>query len=222
MCQILVARKNQCLIVNEKEQDILVGSILGDACVLKKGMIQFEHGQKQKEYLEWKYEQLKSIVSGTKIYETKRFRNNRTWYYYKFTTRQFFRSWREKFYPFGIKTISSGIIENLNPLSLAVWYMDDGCLRNNYSCIISTDAFDDESIERLRSMLDKKYEIKTRVRKKKSYSKKEMKIQKRIYIGGSNMVNFFDLIRPFIIPSMKYKITDPVTTQSIKRRNISY
>ena len=85
MCQILVARKNQCLIVNEKEQDILVGSILGDACVLKKGMIQFEHGQKQKEYLEWKYEQLKSIVSGTKIYETKRFRNNRTWYYYKFT-----------------------------------------------------------------------------------------------------------------------------------------
>ena len=90
--------------------------------------------------------------------------------------------------------------------------------RKNQCLII----FDGESIESLRSMLDKKYEIKTRVRKKKSYSKKEMKIQKRIYIGGSNMVKFFDLIRPFIIPSMKYKITDLVTTQSIKRRNVSY
>ena len=210
------------MVVNEKEQDILIGSILGDACVLKKGMIQFEHGQKQKEYLEWKYEQLKPIVSGTKIYEIKRFRDNRTWYYYKFTTRQFFRSWREKFYPYGVKVISPEVIKNLSPLSLAVWYMDDGCLTSNYSCIISTDAFSADSVENLRSMLDKKYEIKTRIREKKSYSKTGMKIQQRIYIGGKNMVKFFDLIRSFIISSMTYKITDPVTTQSIKRRNISY
>lgn len=222
MCLIFTARKNQCLVVNEKEQEILLGSILGDACVLKKGMIQFEHGQKQKGYLEWKYEQLKSIVSGKKIYEIKRFRENKIWYYYKFTTKQFFRSWRERFYPHGIKNIVPEIISNLSPLSLAVWYMDDGCLLSNYSCIIATDAFSKKSIENLRNLLESKYQINTRIRYKKSYGKKRVNIQQRIYIGGKNMVKFFDLIRPHIIPSMAYKLIDPVTTQFIKRRNMAY
>ena len=70
MSQILTARKNQKLFVGDREEEILLGSILGDASILKKGMIQFEQGSAQKEYLEWKRIQLATIVSGKKIYKT--------------------------------------------------------------------------------------------------------------------------------------------------------
>ena len=220
MSQILTARKNQKLFVGDREEEILLGSILGDASILKKGMIQFEQGSAQKEYLEWKRIQLATIVSGKKIYKTRRERESVISYSYKFTTRQFFRSWRDKFYPQGKKVISPDLVKSITPLGLAVWYMDDGCLVNNYSCVIAADSFDTESIIALRNILDCKYGIKTRLRAKKKQG--QAVVQYRLCVGGLNLVKFFNLIRPFIIPSMRYKITDPVTTQSIKRRNMRY
>src|SRR3989344_4872749 len=120
MSQILTARKNQKLFVGDREEEILLGSILGDASILKKGMIQFEQGSAQKEYLEWKRIQLATIVSGKKIYKTRRERESVISYSYKFTTRQFFRSWRDKFYPQGKKLPSSkfiGVADNTFSLS---------------------------------------------------------------------------------------------------------
>src|SRR3989344_9425167 len=120
MSQILTARKNQQLFVGDREEEILIGSILGDASILKKGMIQFEQGSAQKKYLEWKYEALQSIVSGKKIYKIKREKDSNTYYSYKFTTRQFFRSWREKFYPAGKKIIFPELVQAITSLGLAV------------------------------------------------------------------------------------------------------
>lgn len=43
-------------------QQIVIGCILGDGYIMKSGCLQIEQSVKQKEYVEWKYEQLKSIV----------------------------------------------------------------------------------------------------------------------------------------------------------------
>ena len=64
-------------------------------------------------------------------------------------------------------------------------------------------------------LLKNKWNIKTRIKIKK-YGKKRYE---RLTIGSYDLVTFVDLIRPYIIPSMLYKISDPLTTYSIKRRH---
>lgn len=43
-------------------QQIIIGCILGDSYLTKSGCLQIEHSIKQKEYIYWKYEKLKTIV----------------------------------------------------------------------------------------------------------------------------------------------------------------
>lgn len=59
--QQMLARKNQKLFVTTRQEEILIGSLLGDAYITKKGKIQLEQSFKQKEYLFWKYNELSSI-----------------------------------------------------------------------------------------------------------------------------------------------------------------
>jgi hypothetical protein len=86
------------------------------------------------------------------------------------------------------------------PLSLAVWYMDDGCFSDN-KCIIATDGFSQDDICFLQKLLLEKFNIKTSVKNKS-----------KLLIKKESIQIFFSIIRPHIIPSMLYKIFDPVTT----------
>lgn len=137
---------------------------------------------------------------------------------YRFFSKQYFRPWRKVMYKNGRKIIPVSVLDLMSPLSLAVWYMDDGCKKNNYSIIISTDGFSAVSLKKLRTMLQQRWFINTRIATKTTAGKK----YKRLTISSYDLVRFFELIRPYIIPSMKYKISDPVTTQSIQRRERLY
>ena len=215
MCYIFTARKRQFLIVNDRQLEILAGCLLGDGSIYKKGAIQIEQGSKQKDYLMWKYNQLKTLVSvkPRKIIRIKK--NGKITSSYRFVLRQYFRVWRKKIYRNGKKVINSELLNLLTPLSLAVWYMDDGCKKNNYTLILSTDCFSKNSLKKLRKILKDKWNIRTRIKIKRENKKK----YERLTIGSYDLVKFVNLIRPYIIPSMLYKILDPVTTQSIKRRH---
>ncbi len=52
---IFTARKNLKLEVSDKQMQILVGCLLGDAYITKSGKIQIEQCDKQKEYVVWKH-----------------------------------------------------------------------------------------------------------------------------------------------------------------------
>ena len=66
-----------------------------------------------------------------------------------------------------------------------------------------TDAFNDKDIDLLRNALFKNFGIKSSVASPKSRK------GKRIYIGTDETQKLFDLIEPFIIDSMSYKIKRP-------------
>ena len=218
LSHIFTARKNQFITVSDRQMEILAGGLLGDAYISKRGAIQIEQGANQKEYLFWKHKELKSIVSGkiSRVFRKKK--SGATFSSYRFFSKQYFRPWRQVMYRSGRKIIPASVLELITPLSLAVWYMDDGSKKNNYSVIISTDGFSKDSLKKLRTMLQEKWSINTRVVFKTTAGKK----YGRLTIGSYDLVRFFELIRPYIIPSMKYKISDPVTTQSIKRRERLY
>ena len=197
--QELHRRRNQILVVTNHQEEIIIGSLLGDAYITSRGQIQFEQSVHQKEYLFWKHQELSSI-SYKNISRVRRFdkRYNHENISYRFWLRQYFITWRKFFYSRNKKIVPKDI--RLTPLSLAVWYMDDGCFSDN-KCIIATDGFSQEDISFLRKLLLEKFNLKSSVKNKS-----------KLLIKKESIEPFFLLIRPYIIPSMLYKISDPVTT----------
>lgn len=197
--QELRRRKNQKLVVTDSQEQILIGSLLGDAYITTRGQIQFEQSDKQKEYLFWKHILLFSIsyrnISIVKRFD-KRFQQEYT--SYRFWTRQYFQSWRQRFYKNNKKIVPKDI--QLTPISVALWYMDDGCL-SDHKCIISTDNFSLTDISFLQYLLGKIFGIKS-----------TLKNESKIMIRKESFPIFFSLISPYVISSMRYKIFDPVTT----------
>lgn len=198
--KILRARKNLSLALTETQKDILIGCILGDGHIQPKGKVIIEQSVKQKEYLMWKYAELKSLAYPAKPREIVRKdkRNSKEYYSFVFYLRQYFRPWREIFYKENKKIFSENLI--LSPQSLAVWYMDDGSWSDK-RCIISTESFNKDSINRIQNNLYKQFNLETALRS-----------NKKLLIRQNSVNKFREIISPYIIPSMKYKVPNPVTT----------
>ena len=191
---IFTARKNLKLDVSDKQIEILVGCLLGDAYLTKLGKIQIEQSEKQKEYIDWKYQELASI-SYSSPKEVIRFEqsDNRVTKSFRFWTRQYFRSWREKFYCGNRKIFPKDLINFITPLSVAVWYMDDGCYQK-FDCTISSESFDLESREQL-------------INKLRSLGIEAIPRGKgKIRIRSSSLNKFFELVRPYVHQNMLYKL----------------
>ncbi len=192
---IFTARKNLKLDVSNRQVEILVGCLLGDAYLTKLGKIQIEQSEKQKEYVDWKYQELASISYSSGPKKVIRFekRDNRVTKSYRFWTRQYFRKWREIFYRDNCKIYPKDLTKWITPLSIAIWHMDDGCYSKG-NCIFSTESFDLESRQELAKRL-KTFEIETIL-----MSNGKLRVRK------NSLPKFFELIRPYIHPSMYYKL----------------
>ena len=92
------------------------------------------------------------------------------------------------------KSINYNFIKKLNNFGLAVWFMDDGLVTKN-SFQISTRGFEIKEIEILQKILLENFNIKT-----------NMVQTKEIYIKAESRDLFIKLIKPYIIPSLKYKL----------------
>ncbi len=190
---ILQARRNLRLELTERQVEILIGTILGDGYIYHQGKIQIEHSAKNKEYLIWKYDELKNL-SYKKVGYIERYdkRTGKNYSSLRFWLRQYFRPWREVFYQNNEKVFPENLL--LTPLSLAVWYMDDGCYSNG-RCTISTDNFNSTSLSRIKAELEKRFGIEAYIRS-----------NKKLGIRANSQTKFFELINNYIHTSMKYKL----------------
>jgi hypothetical protein len=101
------------------------------------------------------------------------------------------------FYIDKTKIAPLNIYELLTPIGLAFWIMDDGS-RQNKGLHLSVYGYDSESVDRLLNVLQNKFNLKCTIHKHTSGP--------RIYIWEESMDNLRQLVRPFIIESMTYKI----------------
>lgn len=192
--KILHARKNLKLEITDRQREILIGCILGDAHIQKLGKIIIEQSVRQKDYLLWKYSELKNLCYPAKPAEIIRIdkRNNKEYYSNVFYLRQYFRSWRKVFYRENKKVFPDNLL--LTPLSAAVWYMDDGCLSKEKSTI-SIEGFDEENRNKVQKVFYEQFGIETAIGK-----------SKKLVIRRKSQSKFYDLIYPYIVSSMEYKI----------------
>jgi len=176
--------------------DILIGCILGDAYVSPQGKIQLEQSVAQKEYLEWKFEELSSIsYRGTpRKVERRDKRTGKLYESVRFWTRQYFRPLRERFYQDGRKIFPPNLL--LSPLTVAVWHMDDGHYdHKKHRCTLATDNFSRAEIVIIQSLFRRFFSVNSVARP-----------NGKLVFAGENCSQFLKIVKPYVVPSMGYKI----------------
>ncbi|MBI1957404.1 MAG: hypothetical protein HYS44_03025 [Candidatus Niyogibacteria bacterium] len=192
--------------ITQRQHEIIVGTLLGDGCLERIGRfirLKIGHGISQKQYFWWKYYALRSLTSKTSKPRMIRQFHRVTKKYYEslhFATKSIpeLEKYWVQFYSDGKKIINSDMQE-LTPLSTAVWYMDDGYKRNDCNAFrLSTDAFSVNNQKRLQHLLTKNFGVASTLHKKGFYW--------NIYIPNKQSQRFLEVIKPYIHKSLKYKI----------------
>ena len=156
-------------------------------------LLEINHAFRQKVYVDWKFKNLRNLVSSHP--KARHGKGNRI--AYRFTTRSLPQLTRfyKKFYKNGKKIIPTDL--DLRPLSLAVWFMDDGS-KSYRAAYLNTQKFDMNSLRRIIKLLKKRYGITARLNKDKGYY--------RLRITVESVAALNKVISPHILPSFEYKM----------------
>ena len=198
--------------LNQEQKDVIVGSLLGDGNLqsLTKGKTWRYRAIQQanhKEYIQYKYNVLEPLCGIGPIYEEVLDKPSNTYTYrYSFNTRvsPCLKHYANLFYSFNpetgrfVKTIPKTIQQILTPHALAICYQDEGGLKWKGAGQLCVEAFSQDEIFRLIKAINSLYAIKTKiVSHKKNF---------RIAIPESSALDFYELIRPYMVPCMFSKI----------------
>lgn len=96
------------------------------------------------------------------------------------------------------KRLPNNFKDYFSPISLAIWIMDDGC-KSGSGLKLSTNNFNYEEIEYLKYLLKNIYNIDSNIHKT------GVNNQYCLYILSTSMSLLVNIVKPYIIPSMKYK-----------------
>lgn len=192
--------------------DVIIGSLLGDACLECRSVgarspitarFRVHHGEKQKNYVWWKYEILKDLVlrEPCEISWTnpKRMLHEVSLYFHTKSLRNFGILYHY-FYPQKVKILPAHIFDLLTPKMLAVWFMDDGSYNGNNITLNTQSLPKNEQLRIVDYLRDKLSIYSTVVKEYQNW---------KVYIGSRDFRNFLSIIEPHIIPSMAYKIGNP-------------
>ncbi len=187
----------------KKEEQILLGSILGDGCIYKNKNNNYKysesHSLKQKEYVLWKNRFLKFNIHTYNDYNSFS-KNIEKIYISKGDTKRFSKFY-ELFYPNGKKVVTKEIINMLESLGLAVWHMDDGSYDyNNNRINIYSNGFSLKENIILQGWFKEKFNIKCKILIHNQNKKYNLRFNR------TNSNKLIQVIKPHIISSMKYKI----------------
>ena len=192
--------------LTKEQKALILGTLLGDGSVEKRNKnprLRIDHSVAQKDYVFWKYDIFKNIATREPhvLYEQDK-RSGKVFERWYFSTKAIpeLEFYYRLFYQEGRKTITEEILDHFrDPLSLAVWLMDDGYKRNDCDALrLSTDCFSYEENLILRKCLFDNFGVSSKIhRKGKVWN---------IYIPSAQMKLTRGLLNPHIIPSMSYKL----------------
>lgn len=195
--------------MEKRTQDIIVGSLLGDGWLdplsSRTGTSTYHLKQDDKTllYLAWVREQVlelsPSVLKAKPGY---------TQHHFYTRARQDLGELRRQFYPGeGKKRVPENILDLLNdPLSLAVWYQEDGTLdrrsKYHWNIRIATYCFSYEDCVRLRDTLKINFDLSVSVCR----CKMRGMVYYQLYVPSVSMENFISLVRPHMHEVFAYKI----------------
>ena len=180
------------------ERSIIIGSILGDGYMRimpgrSDAFLEINHSVKAKDYVDYKFNKLKRICESA----PKERATNEDRHAYRFFTKQHkdLTTLYGLFYKNKRKIIPKNL--ELDPMSIAIWYMDDGSKSRDSDVYLNTQQFSLTDQRKLLNCL-RKFGINARLNKDKKYY--------RIRILKESIKNFMSIVAPHMAPSMKYKL----------------
>jgi hypothetical protein len=200
---------------NKESRNLIIGMLLGDGTISNNYVFKLSHGYKQKEYLEWKINLLNEYGiknNGLKEYiSTCGYNLGSIVYYSQMSVIPFMKVLRRVIYKPIKNYANRKILNRLNPLGVAIWYMDDGCINirktgdkiHGFYIRIATCLYKEQNqiiIDYFKEVWDISF-----------YQFKEGRPGKNTYslsCGTQEGFKFIELIKPYVesCPSMLYKI----------------
>lgn len=187
----------------KNQRAIIIGSVLGDGCLHANWSktnytLKITRSGKQEAYVEWQYQQMKPFVrTAPRWYEPTRSYTMRTISHSELTVLY------KEFYPQGKKILPQKIAKYMaNPLTLAVWFMDDGNAARSYDIThgyhINTQSFTEAEQKKIAMLFGRLWNVNCTVQKNKG--------KFRVFIRSGSMTRFTDIVRSLVLPSMQYKL----------------
>ncbi len=197
-------QKNPLIVLSQKEHDLIIGSLLGDASIRRRerySCFRVSHSIKQRKYINHKLNMLDNFKI-SEFQERKRIINAVEVNMIHLTTytHPVFNYYRNLFYQNNIKKITREILNQLNPRSLAIWICDDGSYDNRQGYIIlCTNSYSLEEHKLIKQFFNEKFRLDPTIgfRDGKYY-------YLRFKQGDSKKL--IKIIEPFIPKSMLYEI----------------
>lgn len=190
------------LILSKIQKEVLIGTLLGDATIVKQKTksynVKFEQSLKHQEYIYHLFEIFKDWVgTGPQIRNILKNGNilDRKSIWFRTYRHISFLFYYNIFYNNGKKRVPLILNRIITERVLAYWFMDDGCKsKNGYH--LNTQGFEFFEQKKLVNILNKKYDLDARIYKDRKY----------YFICIYNYKKFYDLINPYILESMRYKL----------------
>lgn len=203
-------KRKDAFSLSNKQKSVLVGTLLGDGGLRYRGLncrLHIKHSFTQVEYVRYKHQIFTEITSmpvrkfgqkvGTKNYSFAEFVT---------LTHPSFTLYHDLFYPNGKKIIPSNIGEFLtDPLSLAIWIMDDGSAE--YAGLsLQTHSFTKSEVSILIKVIKHNFGLDTTMRLNRG--------KWIIYFPKHQMDNLRKVVGAYMLPQFLYKLIPYQTRQT--------
>ena len=202
--------------ITKESRNLLIAMLLGDGTIQNNNVFKLAHCEQQKDYLEWKIKQLNAAGirnCGLKTYVSScGYNKGKTVVYTKLNTIPFIKVLRRVFYKPNKIIANRKLLNRLDKLGVAIWYMDDGHINirkdkdgrpMGFYIKIATCIPKDELhilIDYFKEGWDIHFYMFHEGRQKDSYS---------LCCGTKEGLKFIELVKPYVsqVPSMIHKIT---------------
>ena len=190
-------------------KSVLLGSVLGDGSLKKESdyvnlRFKMRHSEKYKDYFNWKCSFLKEISTPQSVQRQKPdgYSTQHKLLFQSGARAQLTELWKCVCANSNYLHIQRRWLNHLTPLSLAVWYFDDGSLISlRRRAVICTDGFEARVCNILAQYLEKVWHIKCRVAPIRGYESEKNNYTKtwyyRLWLNNTELRKLFDLILPY-------------------------
>lgn len=203
-------KRKDAFSLSKQQKSVLIGTLLGDGGLRFRGLncrLHIKHSFTQVEYVRYKHIVFSNIASmPVRIFDQKVGTKNYSFAEFVTLTHPNFTLYHDLFYPQGKKIIPNNIGELLTePLSLAIWIMDDGSAE--YAGLsLQTHCFTKNEVNTLIKIIKHNFDLDATMRLNRG--------KWIIYFPKHQMDNLRKVVEVFILPQFLYKLIPYQTRQT--------
>ena len=200
--------------ITKESRNLLIALLIGDGTISNNNVFKLSHCEEQRDYLEWKIEQLKEAglrSNGLKEYiSVKGYNIGKKVYYTQLNIIPFIKVLRRVFYKPYKKLGNRKLLNRLDAKGDAIWYMDDGHINyrktngkvHGFYIKIATCMPKEELqiiIDYFKEVWNIDFYMFHEGKKENSYS---------LCCGTKEGIKFINIVKPYVeqVPSMIHKI----------------